>query len=117
MPIRTYTLTILCFVLGGTVTRTFAQTSKVSGKEPIASAPNSKDPELDHMAALITTIKGEIPSIQDPAAKKTASDNLDLWQHLFDRLLLENKKANSTGEAHHHKLSAPDPALKQSPKP
>jgi hypothetical protein len=112
-----YYLALLGFVCLCHTTCAIAQNAKISAKEQITSAPNSRDVELDHMAKLITSLKAEIPNIQDPAAKHAAMDNLELWQHLFDRILLDNKAANNAGGAHHHDTNAVDPALKQSPKP
>jgi hypothetical protein len=117
LPIKRYHTALLlamCFLCAYPAV---TQGTKVGPKETIAPPANSKDPEMDHMTQLVTSLKAEIPSIQDPAARKAAEDNLDLWQHLIDKMLLENKGANNSGLAHHHETAVSNPALKQAPKP
>ena len=85
-------------------------------KQVTSQAEPTEGSEIDHMLHLITQLKAEVPKIQDPAAKKAAVDNLDLWQHMVDRLIRENKSANNTGGEHHHAEDPAPAALKQSPK-
>jgi hypothetical protein len=65
------------------------------------------------MTQLVTKLKTEVPDIKDPAAKQAALDNLELWQHLIDKILTDNRNANNVGKVHHH---ANEPATKQDPK-
>lgn len=117
MPTAKRTMIVLSLFCLSSLSSAIAQSSKVSRAEPISNSASSKDSEIDHMTQLITKLKGEIPSIKDPAAKQAAEDNLELWQHMIDRILTENKKANNVGGEHHHADNPSTPALKQSPKP
>jgi hypothetical protein len=94
-----------------------AQTAVVGPKQTVASQEASENSELDHMNHLIAKLKSDTAKIQDPAAKSAAIDNLDLWQHMLDKMLRENPNANNVGAEHHHENDPAPPALKQSPKP
>jgi hypothetical protein len=94
-----------------------AQIAKLGPKEPSSNQAVAGDSELDHMAKLVTQLKLDIQKVSDPAAKKTASDNLELWQHLLDKLERENPGANNTAAEHHHNDDPAQDTLKQSPKP
>ncbi len=94
-----------------------AQNAHVGGKEPVPAQDAPGSTELDHMSGLISRLKAEVLNIQDPAARRAAQDNVDLWEHLLDKMIRDNPKANNSGPEHHHDNEPASPELKQSPKP
>lgn len=94
-----------------------SQTAKVGPKEAVPVGEQAGGSELEHMSHLVAQLKLDAAKIQDPAAKKAAEDNVDLWGHMLDKMMRENASANNVGKEHHHTSDPAPPALKQSPKP